>query len=120
MDTDAAGVWHNTTAIRWTEDAEAELHRSLGIIDRTFGLTPRVHLEYDFGVPLHFDDEVLVHLSVAELGSSSVTYEVTVDRGEERAATGRLIAVLTDGETRRPRPWPDDLRSALSGRPGST
>ncbi len=113
MDTDAAGVWHNTTAIRWTEDAEAELHRELGIIDETFGLTPRAHFAYDFGVPLRFDDEVLVRLSVTELGSSSVTYQVTVDRGEERAATGRLVAVLIDGETRRPRPWPDHLRAAL-------
>ena len=118
MDTDAAGIWHHSTAIRWTEDAEAELHRQLGIISETFGATPRVHLEYDFLLPLHFDDEVEVQLIVRKVGESSVDYEVTVDRDGERAVNGRMVAVLIDRETRRRRTWPDHLRAALSGAEG--
>lgn len=59
IDTDAAGIWHHSLATRWAEEAEAELHRELGIIDETFGATPRVRTEFDFSDPLRFDDEVL-------------------------------------------------------------
>ena len=115
MDTDAAGVWHHSTAVRWMEEAEAELHRQLGIIDETFGLTPRVHVEFDFGIPVRFDDEVEIGLEVADVGSSSVTYDFTVDRAGERAVLGRVVIVLIDRVTGLARPWPDHLRSALSG-----
>jgi len=56
MDTDAAGIWHYSTSIRFVEAAEAELHRQLGIIDLTFGLTPRAHVEFDFHRTARFDD----------------------------------------------------------------
>jgi acyl-CoA thioesterase FadM len=114
MDTDAAGIWHHSAAIRWTEDAEAELHRRLGIISETFGATPRVHLEYDFLLPLAFDDQVEVGLVVQKVGESSVEYEITVDRDGQRAVAGRMVAVLIDRATRRRRPWPDHLREALT------
>jgi acyl-CoA thioester hydrolase len=115
IDTDAAGVWHHSTAVRWMEEAEAELHRQLGIIDETFGLTPRVHVEFDFGTPVRFDDEVEITLGVAEVGSTSATYDFGVEHGGERAVTGRVVIVLIDGVTGRAKPWPDHLRSALSG-----
>jgi acyl-CoA thioester hydrolase len=120
MDTDAAGIWHHSTVTRWTEEAEAELHRQLGIIAETFGVTPRVHLEYDFRVPLAFDDEVEVRLSVGRVGDSSVEYEITVDRDGDRAVTGRMVAVLIDRVTRRRRTWPDHLRAALTNPQNST
>src|ERR687887_445643 len=42
MDTDAAGIYHWTTVFRLAEAAEAALHTALGIVDLTFGATPRV------------------------------------------------------------------------------
>lgn len=115
MDTDAAGLWHHTAAVRWTEDAEVELHRRLGIIDETFGATPRVHVEYDFLTPLRFDDEVEVRLTVLRVGEASVEYEVTVDRDGQRAVTGRMVTVLIDRDTEKPMNWPGRLRRVLSG-----
>lgn len=104
-DTDAAGVWHHSTFWRWAEEAEAELHRELGIIDHTFGHTPRRHLEAEFLRPLRFDDLVTVDLAVERVGRSSVTYAVTVRHGVDVAARGTLTAVLvTDDEAT---PWPD-------------
>lgn len=113
MDTDAAGIWHHSTIIRWTEDAEAELHRRLGIIEETFGATPRVNLEYSFSRPLAFDDEVDITLEVTALGDTSVTYGVTVVLDGESVATGRMTAVLIDRETGKRRSWPAHLRQAL-------
>lgn len=96
MDTDAAGIWHHSVVIRWTEEAEAELHRELGIIDQTFGATPRVRTEFEFHDVLHFDDVVDISLSVAGVGTTSVTYEVEVTRGSNVMARGELVAVLID------------------------
>ena len=115
MDTDAAGHWHHSAAIRWTEDAEAELHRRLGIINETFGATPRVHVEYDFGCRLFFDDEVEITLSIASVGESSLNYEVRVDRGGEMAASGRVVIVLIDRQSGRAVPWPTHIRGLLTG-----
>jgi hypothetical protein len=39
MDTDAAGIWHYSTVLRWAEKAETELHRLLGIVGDTFGVS---------------------------------------------------------------------------------
>ena len=80
MDTDAAGIWHHSTVIRWVEEAEAELHRRLGIIAETFGTTPRVHVEYDLHTPVVFDDEVDVILEVGTVGDASVSYGISVTR----------------------------------------
>jgi acyl-CoA thioesterase FadM len=61
-DTDAAARWHHSTIWRFAEAAETELHRRLGIIDRTFGFTPRRRVEAEFHTPLRFDDVVTVEL----------------------------------------------------------
>lgn len=114
MDTDAAGIWHHATVIRWAEDAEAELHRQLGIINRTFGATPRVNIEFNYGAPLRFGDEVDVELRVAALGETSITYQVAVNRGDESIAAGRMVAVLIDRASGAKKPWPEDMRRALS------
>jgi acyl-CoA thioester hydrolase len=113
MDTDAAGIWHHATAIRWTEEAEAELHRRLGIVKETFGATPRVHLEFDFKFPLYFDDEVDITLTVATVGETSLRYEATVDRDGDRAVSGQLVIALIDRGTGETRPWPPHMRKLL-------
>ena len=114
MDTDAAGIWHHSTVIRWAEDAEAELHRQLGIVSRTFGATPRVNIDFNFGAPVRFDDEVDVTLSVISLGETSVTYQVSVERAGDTLAAGKMVAVLIDATSGAKKPWPDDMRRLLS------
>ena len=114
IDTDAAGIWHHSTVARWAEEAEAELHRQLGIIDHTFGATPRVVVEFEFRSPLRFDDVVDVTITVAKLGRSSITYLIEVRKGETVAASGRMVAVFIDRESGRKRPWPEQIRRALA------
>lgn len=114
MDTDAAGIWHHSVVIRWAEEAEAELHRRLGIIDETFGATPRVRTEFEFGVPLRFDEVVDITLTVGELGTTSITYDIDVSTASGQVATGRMVAVLIDRGTGEKRSWPEELRQALS------
>ena len=114
MDTDAAGIWHHSVVIRWTEEAEAELHRRLGIIEETFGATPRVRTEFQFHDVVHFDDVVDITLTVSALGTTSVTYEVDVAMDTTRVASGKLVAVFIDRASGEKQPWPDALRRALT------
>jgi acyl-CoA thioesterase FadM len=115
MDTDAAGIYHWTTAFRLAEAAEIALHTDLGIADRTFGATPRVAVSAEFQRSLRFNDEVSVELAVEAVGRTSVRYAVTIAGAEGVAATLTLTACHIDRASGRAAPWPDDLRAALTG-----
>jgi acyl-CoA thioesterase FadM len=115
MDTDAAGIYHWTTAFRLAEAAEAALHTALGIADRTFGATPRVSVRAEFKRSLRFNDPVEVTLAVAAVGRTSVRYALTVTHEDALAVEGDITSVLIDRTTRRAIPWPDYMRTALAG-----
>ena len=112
LDTDAAVRWHHATLWRYAEAAEAELHRRLGISDRTFGFTPRRRVEAEFHAPVQFDDEVAIDLEVVALGRTSLTYAVRLSVDERSVAAAPIVAVFVDGRGR-PQAWPDDLARAL-------
>ncbi len=116
MDTDAAGIYHWSTVIRFAEAAEIELHTSLGIAEITFGATPRVKAGFDFRRPLRFNDRATIDLAVTEVGRSSVRYRVVISDDEERmVAEGEVTTVFIDTESRRSHAWPEPVRAALAG-----
>jgi acyl-CoA thioester hydrolase len=116
MDTDAAGIYHWSTVIRFAEAAEMELHTALGIAQLTFGATPRVRAAFDFRRPLRFNDRATIDFSVQEVGRSSVRYRIALFDDEERpVAEGELTTVFIDTASGRSAPWPDAVRAALMG-----
>ena len=120
MDTDAAGIWHYSTVIRFAEHAELLLHERLGITGRTFGKTPRAHIEYDFVAPVRFGDTVTTTFTVSRVGRTSIAYDVVLSDGPAAEggriyARGAVVTVLTDEPGGRPIEVPDDLRAALEG-----
>jgi len=115
IDTDAAGIYHWTTVIRYAEAAEAALHNALGITEQTFGITPRVNAGFDFHRPLYFNDPVVIDFAVQAVGRSSVRYGVALTDAQQRAvAEGTITTCLVDRELSRSVPWPDAVRRALS------
>ena len=60
-----------------------------------------------------FPDELEAGLRVSKIGTSSVTYEVGIFRGEQLCASGRFVHVFVDRTTRKPAPIPSELRAAL-------
>lgn len=78
-DTDMAGIVHYANFFHYMEAAEFRFFRSLGFsiwtqqVDPPVGW-PRVHAECDYKSPLRFEDEVEVHLLVAEKKAKSLTY----------------------------------------------
>src|SRR3954463_3928022 len=114
MDTDAAGIYHWTTAFRFAESAEAALHTALGIADVTFGATPRVHVSADFERALVFNEVVEVDLVVRAVGRTSVEYGLVITGSAGQAMAGTIKACFIERSTRRAVPWPDDVRDRLS------
>ncbi|HEX5220364.1 MAG TPA: thioesterase family protein [Verrucomicrobiae bacterium] len=78
-DTDMAGIVHHAVYYRYMEAAEHAFFRSLGLTvappktPASVGW-PRVHTEADFSAPLRFEDEVEIHLLVAQKKSKALTY----------------------------------------------
>ncbi len=98
-ETDAAGIVHFASYLCYMEQAEHELLRSIGLSvcqpqeDGWHLSWPRVRVECDFQGSARFEEVLTVHVSVARLGTKSVTYHFEFLRGVEAIATGRVIAV---------------------------
>src|SRR5215211_8700388 len=79
-ETDMAGIVHFSNFFRMMEAAEHAFFRSLGftIHGHEQGSTtgwPRVSATCDYLRPLRFEDEVEIHLLVAEVRNRSIRYQ---------------------------------------------
>ena len=74
-----------------------------------------VETQCNYFAPIAFPQAVTAGVRVAQLGRSSVRYEVGLFAGDalECAAAGHFIHVYVDRETRRPVPLPEPLRAVL-------
>jgi YbgC/YbaW family acyl-CoA thioester hydrolase len=130
-ETDMAGIVHFANFFRMMESTEHEFFRSLGLSIHSHedGATigwPRVSASCDYSRPLRFEDEVEIHLIVAEVRSRSIRYQFIfrnaadgseVARGSVAAvcatmdkATGKLVA----------RPIPERIRAKITTAPAET
>lgn len=132
IDTDASGIYHNSTVTRFVEAAEAALMRERGL-PGYFSSAPRVRYEADFLAPLFFGQEVTAEVTLVRIGTSSMTWEFEV-RGAELdgrpgvvAARGRYVTVhmgsgqvaTTDADGGRSAlPWPPAWIEALTAECG--
>ncbi len=69
----------------------------------------------DYLAPIAFPDAMRVGLRAARIGTTSITWELTIQREDTGLllATGRFVHVLVDAATRRPVPVPPWLRQAV-------
>jgi len=67
--------------------------------------------------PAYYDDVLNVHTHIGNIGDSSLTFEFSVykEGSDQLAATGHIVAVNVDKDTRRPMRVPDALRRAVQG-----
>ncbi len=66
--------------------------------------------------PLAFPDRLQGGLRIAQIGSSSVRYEIAIFKAGEDSATaqGHFVHVFVDRDSRKPVPLPDMIRTALN------
>jgi acyl-CoA thioester hydrolase len=80
----------------------------------TIGLV--VETQCNYFKPVAFPDKLRAGLRVANLGTSSVRYEVGIFRNDDdtAAAQGHFVHVYVDRATNKPVPLPDKLKKALT------
>jgi acyl-CoA thioester hydrolase len=99
-ETDMAGIVHYSNFFRYMEAAEHSFFRSLGFSVVTKNVEPpvgwpRVHASCDYKSPLHFEDEVEVHMLVTGKKAKSLSYEFRFRKlpGATEIARGKLTVV---------------------------
>ena len=97
-DTDAAGIMHFSVFFNFMEEAEHEFLRRRGLSvyleDEGGPISwPRVAAKCDYVSALRFEDEATVDVSIARLGTKSVTYAFTILCGERLVARGEVTSV---------------------------
>jgi acyl-CoA thioester hydrolase len=77
----------------------------------------------DFRGELRWPGTIDIGTAIARLGTSSLTFAQAVFQGESCAASAEMTVVLVDAESRRPRPFPEDvaarIRAAAPRAPGA-
>ena len=121
-DCDPAGIAYFPVIFDWFHQAMEDwfdrgLERPYATVieGRRLGF-PAVHSEADFVAPCRMGDRLTVGLSVAKVGRTSLHLAYTLEgaEAEDRRATGRTVVVVTDLETLRPRPLPEDLAERMA------
>jgi acyl-CoA thioester hydrolase len=116
-DNDAYGHVNNTVYYQWFDSAVNALLVGEGLLDIVAGdpICLVVGTSCNYFAPLSFPGEVEVGLAVAELGRSSVRYDIGVfAKGVgQAAAAGTFVHVAVRRAQRRPVPWPDEWRRVL-------
>jgi YbgC/YbaW family acyl-CoA thioester hydrolase len=127
-ETDMAGIVHFANFYRMMEATEHAFFRSLGFTIHGHDPVsatgwPRVSASCDFRVPLRFEDEVEIHLLVAEVRTRSIRYVFVfrkVADGSE-VARGSVVAVCASVEKATGKlsavPIPEAVRAAIQPAP---
>jgi acyl-CoA thioester hydrolase len=118
MDNDVYGHVNNVQYLSFFDTAINRYLIEAGGLDiragEAIGLCAESHCAYY--APLSFPDVVQAGLRVAELGRSSVRYEIGLFRDDDTdpAATGWFVHVFVDRGRRRPVEIPAGVREALA------
>ena len=97
-ETDMAGVLHFSNYFRLMEEAEHAFWRSLGLSvymgDRAEQVSwPRVAVNCEYKSPARFEDALELRVSISEVGSRSLRFQVTFERDGQLLATGTMTTV---------------------------
>jgi len=116
-ETDVAGIVHFSWFFRYMEEAEHALWREAGLSihpsESEFGW-PRVAASFDFQRALRFEDEIDVHLRIAEMSRKTIRYECIVTKDDQQVAAGTMtVACVRKAPTMRAVEIPEEIASRL-------
>jgi len=117
MDNDVYGHVNNVVYYSFFDTAVNGLLMDAGVLDvhqgEVIGLV--VETQCNYFAPIAFPQPVAAGVRVAQLGRSSVRYEIGLFAGDapECAAAGHFVHVYVDRATRRPVPLPGPLKAVL-------
>lgn len=117
-ETDAAGHNHFSAAVRWLEEGEHDLWRSLGLVE-IIPAVPRVHLDIDYRDRIFFGDTIEVTTGIVRVGTTSATFATAISHVDADgnpttlAIECRHIVAHCPDPRGHAQPWPDAVRNLL-------
>jgi acyl-CoA thioester hydrolase len=113
-ETDAAGHNHFSAAVRWLEETEHALYRTLGLNLDFIDRVPRVSVRLDYFRRLYFGEELRIELGVVRVGTSSCCFAFEVfDSQALKAVSGEYVVVHVESTDGGSAPWPQEIREAF-------
>ena len=118
-ETDAFGIVFHANFFIYFDVARVDYLRNLDALRFISPENARnnalVHATADFRSPARFDDILVVHARIAEIGSSSFSFEfMTTNKAENRlVAVGRTTLVVLDEKSWKPTPIPAEFRELI-------
>lgn len=112
-ETDAMGIIHHASYLRWFEETRVEFLRTSGVLADT-GLDrinyPVLKAELEYKKSLVFEDELRIGLKGSVEGAKLIfEYEIQTKRFTDSAAFGKTIHVAMDMTTKKPVRIPDAI-----------
>jgi len=119
-DVDVAGIMYFAAYWRFAEYAEIRLFDELGFpYDRVFDeygfWLPRVRAQAEYHAPALMNDWLRLRTHLERVGASSVRWKTVAfnERTGEAGAEFTLTVACIDRETKKSRPLPEPIRTAL-------
>lgn len=119
-DVDVAGIMYFAAYSRFAEYAEMRLFAELGfpyerVFDEYRFWLPRVRVEAEYHAPAFMSDWLRMRTHIERVGASSVRWQTVLfneGTGQAGAALTFIVAAI-DAATKKSRPLPEPIRSAL-------
>ena len=117
MDNDVYGHVNNVIYYAFFDTAVNQLLIEAGVLDIEAGPVIGLVIETQcrYASSIAFPDKITAGVRVAQIGNSSVRYEVGLFKNDEDAASGEghFVHVYVDRQSRRPVRIPDAMREVL-------
>ncbi len=119
VELDTQGIVFNGHYLAWYDEAVSDYIRAAGYSEAMKDAGAEFHVVrglVEYKVAIGRKAEIEIGALCTRIGRSSITFHTAVfpKGGDTLLATGEIVWVLTDQETRRPTPIPDGLRQVLA------
>ena len=110
-ETDQMGLVHHGSYINYFEEARIAWISNLGFsyseMEKSGIILPVSKLNVNYLRPAYFDDDLLVSVELAELPTSRLIFNYTINKEEEVIVTGTTVLAFLNKETKKPVKCPD-------------
>ena len=110
-ETDQMGLVHHGSYINYFEEARIAWISNLGFsyseMEKSGIILPVSKLNVNYLRPAYFDDDLLISVELAELPTSRLIFNYTINKEEEVNVTGTTVLAFLNKETKKPVRCPD-------------
>ena len=110
-ETDQMGLVHHGSYINYFEEARIAWISNLGFsyseMEKSGIILPVSKLNVNYLRPAYFDDDLLISVELAELPTSRLIFNYTINKEEEVIVIGTTVLAFLNKETKKPVKCPD-------------